>query len=394
MNGSAILDLILVILLALYTLHGFRVGLAISLSGIIGIILGSILAFFAIPLVTNWVSMSAYRLPLILIAVVVLISVGQGIGSTVGRAIRRSVDRTPLRFIDRLLGAVVTLVAAALVTSMLAFGIGSLGVPIVSQAIGASTVVSTINRITPDPVKALEARVRSLVAKDGLPRLIEAIGTGTPLAIPAAGAGTAAQQTSAASVVKITGNAYQCGQNQSGSGFVSSPNRVVTNAHVVAGVSEPIVLTPAGGTYTGRVVYFNPTEDLAVIALNDLPTKPLAVGPNLQAGETAVFDGYPQGGPFISNPAAVQSVSTIESPDIYGNNPQPRNVYYLAADVQQGNSGGPLLDAAGQVAGVIFARSTSQPQLGFALTTTDLVPVIAQGTGLSSAVSSGTCTKG
>lgn len=394
MPGSTVLDILLLVLLLAYTVHGFRAGFALSLGGIVGIVLGAVAAFFAIPLITTWVSTSSFRLPFVLLAVIILIALGQAAGSAVGRLLRGAVDRTPLRFIDRILGAAITLVAAAVVTSMLAFGIGSLGVPIVSQAIGSSAVVSTIDRLTPDPLKALEAQVRSLVANDGLPRLLESLGTATPIAVPSEGSGTAAQQLSAKSVVKITGNAFQCGQNQSGSGFVSSNNRVVTNAHVVAGVAEPIVLTPAGGTYTGRVVYFNSTTDLAVIAVNGMPTTPLAIGPTMAVGETAVFDGYPLGGPFLSSPAAVQNVATIETPNIYGSNPAPREVYYLAANVQEGNSGGPVLDPNGRVAGVIFARSATTDHLGFAMTTKSVAPVVVQGAVLTAAVSSGTCTRG
>jgi S1-C subfamily serine protease len=392
--GSTVLDVLLVLLLLGYTVHGFRAGFVLSLAGIVGIVAGALLAFFAIPLVAGWVSASAFRLPIILLVVVALIALGQAAGSSIGRLVRRGVHKTPLRVIDRVLGAAITLVAASLVTSMLAFGIGSLGVPVVSQAIGSSAVVSTIDSVTPVPVKALEAQVRSLVANDGLPQLIDAIGSGEPLSVPQAGPGTAAQQASADSVVKITGNAYQCGQNQSGSGFVSSTGRVITNAHVVAGVTQPVVVTPTGGTYTAHVVYFNPNEDLAVLAVNGMPTAPLHLGPDLVQGDKAVFDGYPLGGPFLSSPAAIESVSTINTPDIYGTNPGPRQVYYLAANVQEGNSGGPVLDSNGQVAGVVFARSATSTSLGFAMTTQDLAPVVAEGPGLKSAVSSGTCTRG
>ncbi len=394
MPGPIVFDVLLVLMLLGYTVYGFSQGFALSLSGIVGVIVGAVAAFFAIPLVAGWVTTSAFRLPVILIVVVVLIGGGQAVGAAIGRRIRRRVDKTRLRVIDRVLGAAVTLVVAAIVTSMLALGIGSLGVPLVSQAISSSTVLTTIDRITPDPVKQLEARVRSLVAQDGLPLLFEAQGTGAPLAIPDAGSGTAAQQVAAKSVVKITGNAYQCGQNQSGSGFISSAGRIVTNAHVVAGVSEPVVLAPGGGTWTGRVVYFDSSQDLAVIAVNGLPTPPLKLGPNLDAGARAVFDGYPLGGPFLSAPAAVQSRASVNVPDIYGANPSPRAVYYLAADVQEGNSGGPVLDASGLVAGLIFARSATANHLGFAMTTDALKPVIARAPGLSAAVSSGHCIRG
>jgi S1-C subfamily serine protease len=305
MTGSVVLDLLLIVLLIAYAVFGFRRGFILSLGSFVGIVVGALAAFFAIPLVTGWVTASQFRLPVILVVVVALVALGQAAGSALGRVIRRRVDKTPLRAVDRVFGAAITLVGAALVVSMLAFGLGSLGVPVVSQAIGSSTVVSTIDRVTPDPVKALEAKVRSLFALDGLPRLFEALGTETPLPVPTAGQ-TTAQQASARSVVKITGNAYQCGQNQSGSGFVSSSGRVVTNAHVVAGVTQPVVLTPSGATYTGRVVYFDAVQDLAVIAIAGLPTAPLPLGADLATGATAVFDGYPLGGPFLSSPAAVR----------------------------------------------------------------------------------------
>jgi S1-C subfamily serine protease len=394
MPGSIILDVLLCLLLLTYTIYGFRAGFALSLAGIVGFVVGAIAAFFAIPLVAGWVSASQWRLPAIIGAIILLIGGGQAIGVALGRLIRRQVNKSPLRTLDRVLGAAVTLVVAAIVTSMLAFSLGSLGVPFVSQAIGSSAVVTTIDRITPDPIKSLEATVRSLVAQDGLPRLFDAIGTGAPVAVPSDGTATAAQQAAAQSVVKIVGNAYQCGQNQSGSGFVVSAGRVVTNAHVVAGVSEPVVESQGGGAWPGRVVYFDTANDLAVLAVPGLPTSPLSLGTDLGTGAKAVFDGYPLGGPFRSGPAAVQSVSTVEVPDIYGANPSPREVYYLAADVQEGNSGGPLLDSGGRVAGVVFAKSATAQHLGFAMTTGVLRPVVSQAPGLSAAVSSGYCTKG
>ncbi|MET4783085.1 MarP family serine protease [Glaciihabitans sp. UYNi722] len=394
MPGPIILDIALCLVLIAYTIYGFRAGFALSLASLLGLIVGAVAAFFAIPLVTGWVSASEWRLPAIIGAVILLLGLGQALGVGIGRAIKRGVNKSPLRLLDRLLGAVITLVVTAIVMSMIAFGLGSLGVPFVSQAIGSSAVVNTINRITPDPVKSLEATVRSLVAQDGLPRLLGAIGNGTPVAAPADGAATAAQQTAAQSVVKIVGNAFQCGQNQSGSGFVVSSGRVVTNAHVVAGVTEPVVQTQDGGAWSGRVVYFDTVNDLAVLAVSGLPTTPLNLGTDLAPGTKAVFDGFPLGGPFRSGPAAVQSTSTVDVADIYGANPSPRNVYYLAADVQEGNSGGPLLDSGGKVAGLVFAKSATSQHLGFAMTTGVLRPIVSQAASLSAAVSSGHCTRG
>ncbi|MES2172230.1 MAG: MarP family serine protease, partial [Actinomycetota bacterium] len=254
-----------------------------------------------------------------------------------------------------------------------------------------AALLAWINAVTPAPVGDLEARVRAAISQQGIPRLLDSIGAGRPLPIPTDGADTA-QQLAAHSVVKITGNAYACGQNQSGSGFVVSPNRVITNAHVVAGVTEPVVVAPDGGSWTGRVVYFDPVGDLAVVAVSGMPTAALKIGATLSTGASAVFDGYPLGGPFSSKPAAVQGVSTVRVPDIYGDSSSDREVYSLAADVEQGNSGGPLLNPAGQVAGVVFAKSSTTKNVGFALTTSELVPVAAQAASLSNAVASGHCT--
>lgn len=391
MLSSVILDILLVLLLLSYTVFGFRAGLLISIGGIIGIILGAIAAFFAIPLVGSWVTNPDWRVPVILAAVLVLIVAGQTAGTAVGRVVRRGVDRTPLRIVDRVLGAAVNLVVAALVLSMLAFSIGSLGVPVLSQALASSQVIKAIDGLTPDPVKVVMAQLRSIVTNDALPRVINSLGPGVPVKIPDSGTNTAAQNRAAASVVKVTGTAYQCGQTQTGSGFVVAPGRVVTNAHVVAGVSEPVVEV-SGGAWRARIVFFDPAHDLAVLAVSGLSAPTLHLDKNLRRGDPAVFDGYPLGGPFQSKPAAVQSVSTANVPNIYGKDPRPLQLYYLAAQVQNGNSGGPLLDRAGKVVGVVFAKSADQQAIGYALTTTELAPVVAKAPSLSAAVSPGHCT--
>jgi S1-C subfamily serine protease len=141
----------------------------------------------------------------------------------------------------------------------------------------------------------------------------------------------------------------------------------------------------------GRVVYFDSQHDLAVVAVDGLPAAPLALSGDLPGGSPAAFAGYPHGGPFQSKPATVQDIATVLVPDIYGDNAAPEDVYRIAGDVQPGNSGGPLLTTGGEVAGVIFAKATSQADLGFAITMDDLGPVAAQAPGLGNAVSSGQC---
>ncbi|TFD80313.1 MarP family serine protease [Cryobacterium sp. Sr8] len=390
MQDPILLDVLLVLVLVASLVNGYRSGLVRSLSGIAGIIAGGTVAFFLVPLIGPWIQAPEWRTPVTLGAALVLVLGGFTVGESIGHAIRRRAHRTRLRVVDRVLGAGVALVATALVVSMLAFSIGALGVPFLSPAIASSGTVRTINELTPDPVERFLAQLRSSAVEDGLPRIVEAF-TGPSPDIPTVDTGSPALVTAARSVLKITGNAYACGQNQSGSGFVVAAGRVVTNAHVVAGVSEPVVEVPGGGALPGRVVYFDPVDDLAVIAVNGLTAAPLELTGNLAPGTEAVTDGYPLGGPFDSDPAEVISVAAVGVADIYGQNPSPRQVYTLASDVQQGESGGPLLSLGGEVAGVIFAKAEDTPNVGYALAMEELAPVAARAASLSSPVASGHC---
>jgi Trypsin. len=84
-------------------------------------------------------------------------------------------------------------------------------------------------------------------------------------------------------------------------------------------------------------------------------------------------------------------VTTVRVNDIYGENPHATEVYQLAANVQEGNSGGPLLTTSGKVAGVVFAKAANTQNVGYALTMDELLPVAGQAAGLSAPVSSGAC---
>ncbi|WP_104045643.1 MarP family serine protease [Arthrobacter sp. ZGTC412] len=391
MVGLTVLDLVLILALLSYLIYGLRNGFLVTVGGIAGFAAGAVAAFFAVPLVSGFVEDSGWRLTAIIAAAVALVVLGHGLGTMIGRTIRGAVRIRPLRAVDRLVGGAVNVVVSALVMSMLAFSVSSLGVPLVSQQLAESRVIRFIDGLTPDPVKATMAQLRSTVIGNGIPTLIEGLDQGPAVPVPDASTDTPALNRAAESVLRIAGTAYQCGQNQTGTGFVVSEDRVVTNAHVVAGVSQPVVEMPDGGAMPGRVVYFDTRHDLAVLAVDDLPAQPLALSADLPNGSPAAFAGYPHGGPFQSRPATVQDITTVLVPDIYGTNPSPEEIYRLAGNVQPGNSGGPLLTTGGQVAGVIFAKATSDAEMGFAITMDDLNPVAAQAPSLSAPVSSGQC---
>jgi uncharacterized membrane protein required for colicin V production len=393
-NEALALDVLLGFVLLAYVVYGLRHGLSRTVFVIAGVIGGVIAAYFLAPVIGSWVPVPFLRLGVTILVAIGLAIAGHALGSAIGRSVRRGVEQTPLGGIDRLLGGLVAGIAAALVASMLAFSVAQLGVPLLSRAILGSTVLRVITNLTPDPVEAFLAQVRSAVLAGSLPVIQGAIGvTGEPR-IPQLDTGSAALNTAAASVVRITGNAYACGQSQSGTGFVIADDRVVTNAHVLAGVTEPVIEAPDGQVLSGRVVYFDPFDDLAVIVVPGLDARPLPTSPTLSEGADAAFQGYPYGGPFSSGAAEVLSVSVAQVQDIYGSTNAPREIYTLAADVREGNSGGPLLDLDGRVAGVIFARSGDTANVGYAVTMNELEPVAAQAPSLDTAVSTGGCIAG
>lgn len=389
--GLTILDIVLILILLAYLVGGLRKGFLVTLGGIVGFVLGAIAAFLSVPFVSMWVPDPGWRLTAIIAVAVLLVILGHAMGSGIGRAIRRRLDFPPVRPVDRLLGGAANVAVAALVMSMLAFSISALGVPFVSQQIASSKVIQTIDSLTPAPVKSWLAQARSIAVQDGIPQVIDGVAPADPVPVPDAGADTAALNEAAESVVKIAGTAFQCGQNQTGSGFVIAPDRVMTNAHVVASVNEPVVEIPDGRVLPGRVVHFDPVHDIAVLAVEGLDMRPLPLGEELADGTLAAFQGYPAGGPFQSQPATVQGLSTVLVQNIYGADPEELEVYTLAADVEQGNSGGPLLDQDGRIAGLVFAKATDDVPVGYALSLDEIRPVIDNAMVYQETVSAGQC---
>lgn len=390
-----VIDVLIAVVLVVALIAGLQRGLLASLGTIIGLVAGGIAAFWAMPLVNAWMPSPVWRGIAVLATGVGLLLVGAAIGSAIGAALRAGVDKTPLKGFERLLGGVMSVAVAALVIALVAPTLAMAGMPGVSTAIASSRVLRGIESVTPTPVDAAIAQLRTAVMGDGLPRLgdlldgADAPGSGA-VAVPV-DLDDPQLQRAAASVARVSGIAYACGTGSTGSGFVIAPDRVVTNAHVVAGVDTPVVELPGRDAREGRVVYFDPVDDLAVIAVDGLAATPLAVAPRLEARAPAAVQGYPHGGPLTSIAATVLSVGTVPVPDVYARSAAPREIYALAADVQPGNSGGPLLTEDGEVAGVVFARGEETEARGYAMTTTELTPVLDGLGGMGAAVSSGSC---
>ena len=386
-----VVDVLIVLLLVVALVGGIRRGFFASIGTLAGLAAGAFAAYWATPLVSELVPSIDWRGVAVLGTAIGLVLLGAIIGSAVGRAMRSGADRLKLRGIERALGGIASLVAAVLALALVTPALAVAGVPIVSSAVASSTVLRGIDAITPAPVDAALAQLRGALLEDGIPRFGELLGPATAEPAPPVALDDPRLEQAAASVARVSGTAFACGRAVTGTGFVIAPDRVVTNAHVVAGVETPVVELPGLPAREGRVVYFDPVDDLAVVAVDDLGGQPLAMSPTLEPGAAAVVQGYPYGGPFTMVTAGVLTTGSAAVPDIYEESWNPREIYALQATVQPGNSGGPLLTADGAVAGVVFARAEDDSQRGYAMTMAELTPVAAQAPALTSAVSPGRC---
>ena len=164
------------------------------------------------------------------------------------------------------------------------------------------------------------------------------------------------------SVVKVLGTA--CGLGIEGSGWVAGPGLVVTNAHVVAGEDDTTVTLSSGGTLDASAVHYEPRNDLAILRVAGLDAPALRLAPQVPRGAAAAVLGYPENGPLTIFAARVGSTGEVISQDSYGRGPVTRRMTPFRGQVESGNSGGPAVDAGGQVLTTVFAAAQGQGPRG------------------------------
>jgi S1-C subfamily serine protease len=400
--GLTVLDYLLLLLLLSYAVTGYRQGLVVSVLSLAGFLTGGALAMWLLPKAihrwTEFESSPLLRSVVLIAGVFILASAGQAIAVVLGARLRSQLRIKPAQAFDSVLGAVAVVVSASVLVWFLAGALrGGAPAPI-AKAIGESRVLSTIDKVVPPETSRLFAGFREVLDREGFPRVFEGLEAEriAPVDPPDAGVSRGSGVLAAAgSIIKVTGVAESCNRGQEGSGWVVAREKVVTNAHVVAGLETATLrIHGTGRSYTGRVVIFDSRRDLAVLDVPGLPAEPLRQGPELQRGDGGVVAGFPLDGPYRLDPARVREVVQARGSDIYGQPGTSREVYSLYAQVQPGNSGGPLLSAEGRVVGVIFAKSLDDARTGYALTLDEARPVLDAASGASSPVDTGPCVAG
>lgn len=391
-----VLDIVLLVFVVVFAVSGYRQGLIIGLLSFCGFLGGGVLgAFIAPSIAAKIVSGPAQRALLAIVIVFLIASVGQFLASSLGAAVRSRVTWGAAASLDAIGGAFVSMCSVLLIAWLIGTAVANAPFPVIARQVQGSAVLTQMDRIMPDAARSWFSRFQKFVGQGPFPQVFGGLGGERFVQVAPPDKKvlkTAALRRARNSVVKILGEAPGCDRTIEGTGFLYGPHRVMTNAHVVAGVrGGPEVYTLDGRASRARVVLYNPERDIAVLDVPGLSRTPLHFDGGASTGDSAVVAGYPRNQDFKAVPARVRGSQEARGPNIYGDRQVVREIYSLRAKVEPGNSGGPLLSPGGKVYGVIFAAATDDPDTGYALTAGEVAPDARVGRHAERTVSTGEC---
>jgi S1-C subfamily serine protease len=370
------LDLVVVAVAAGAGWVGFRIGFVRRATSWAGLAVGIVVGVLLVPDVADALRGSPPRTRLLasLAFVAVVAAVAQAVGSAIGGSLSSRLGRGAgaLRQGDRIAGAALGVVGVLVLMWLLIPALAN-SPGWTARAVRDSAVARFIDRVAPSPPSESETLGR-LVGDQTFPEVFDTLSSpdaGTP---PADGIPAEAAARVTKSTLLVAGQA--CDRIQEGSGFVAGPNLVVTNAHVVAGERNTRVTSSDGRRLDADVVAFDPNRDLAVLRVPGLALPALALGEG-QVDERGALFGHPGGGDLRQAPVRIAEQIVARGTDISRTNPTEREVFVLAAVTAPGDSGGPIVDADGNVIGVMFAYDISRQSTAYALTRSELDAVLA-----------------
>ncbi len=389
-----LLDWVLVALVLAYALSGYWQGFITGAFATAGLLLGGLVGVWLAPQALGdaspslWVSLGA------LFIVILSASLGQAALQYAGARIRDRITWQPIRAVDAVGGALLSAGAVLLIAWALGVAVSGSRLGGVTPQVRNSAILAKVDAALPASAGNLLHAFDDVVGESFFPRYLEPFAPERIVPVPP-GPSRLLQDPdvldAGESVVKVSGE-NSCGQGVEGSGFVYSPGKVMTNAHVVAGVTD-VDVAVGDTTTTARVVVYDPDLDIAVLALDaDAPDlAPLRFDFEVESRAGVAILGYPQDGPFDVETARIRAEQRLRSPNIYGDSTVIREVFSLRGNVRPGNSGGPIVTSEGDVAGLVFAASVTDRQTGYALTAEQTRETAAAGIAATDQVSTGGC---
>lgn len=394
-----VLDWLLVVLVLAYALSGYWQGFVTGAFATVGLLAGGLVGILLVPLILGDADPSLSVSLGALFIVIVCASLGQALLQFLGAKIRDRITWQPARAVDAVGGALLSALAVLIVAWALGVAVTGTRIGSLTAMVRESTVLRTVNGALPTGAVGVLQDFNDAVGTS-FPRYLQPFAD-EEIREVSPGAQRLLRDPDIAdaeqSVLKIRGN-NRCGRGVEGSGFLYADDRLMTNAHVVAGVSDPQVEI-GDSTVDATVVYYNPDLDVAVLSLDDLDRPSLSFVDSDEEESRAVTDstdgvailGYPQDGPYDIQRGRVRDERKLESPDIYGNGSVIREVYSLRGLIRPGNSGGPIVTTQGHVAGVVFAASVTDDDTGYALTWSQVADAADDGRVAEREVSTGDC---
>ncbi|WP_372727530.1 MarP family serine protease [Nocardioides sp.] len=387
-----LLDWLLVVLVLAYALSGYWQGFVTGAFATSGLLMGGLFGVWLAPVALGDATPSLMVSLGALFIVILAASIGQALMQFLGARIRDRITWRPVRAIDAVGGAALSAAAVLLVAWALGVAVSGTRIGQVTPMVRSSAVLAQVDKVLPSSAGGVLSTFNNVVGTSFFPRYLEPF---SPERIVTVGPGPRRLlkdpdvMNAQASVLKIRGT-NACGRGIEGSGFVYADDRMMTNAHVVAGVRTPEVVL-GDSTVSAEVVYYNPDLDVAVLEFESGSLPTLAFDQGADSGDGVAILGYPQDGPYDVQPGRIRSEQRLRSPDIYGNGTVIREVFSLRALVRPGNSGGPIVSSAGDVVGVVFAASVSDNETGYALTAEQVSRSAALGMSNGDPVSTGNC---
>jgi S1-C subfamily serine protease len=385
------LDLIIVVVLVAYAISGYFQGFVVNLIATVGLLVAGLAGLAIVPM---FLSDDRPTLSTSLLALGLVIgagAIGQAIGTFVGSVLRDGLTWRPLRWVDAIAGSALSIVAVLCAAWALGYSVSGTSIPYLSTASRDSSILERVDAAMPARATSVLRSFNEVLDSNLFPRYIDPFESEDIIQVdPPDEATLASRGVSRArdSVVKILGQA-RCDRGIEGSGFAYADGRIMTNAHVVAGVAKPSIVID-GREVPARVVLFDRELDVAVLAA-DVDLRPLRFDDGGRAGQAAAVLGYPENGPFDARAARIRTEMKLRSPDIYDSGEVVRETFSVRGLVRSGNSGGPLVSESGRVLGVIFAASVSDKSTGYALTADQVADDARRGIAATSAVSTGDC---
>jgi hypothetical protein len=349
-----VVDLIIIVFALAFIAIGYERGLLASALPLAGFVVGAIIGGRVGPALLAEGGESPY-------APLVTVVCGLLVGTAIAILMEGVAEAVRLRFLPRggVLGQIDGVAGAVLLGALglllaWAFGAAALNVPGpgdrgIRDELQKSKILGALNDALPPsgPILNLLRHVDPVPSVSG-PE-------------PKVGAPTSAiardpdVRRAGESVVKILGSA--CGLGIEGSGWVAGQGLVVTNAHVVAGEGSTTVTTQDGKQLDATAVHYDSRNDLAILRVTGLDLPALKLEPAPSSGASSAILGYPENGPFAVAPARLGSTETVISQDSYGRGPIQRQMTSFRGSVRSGNSGGPVVDASGEVLTTVFAAA-------------------------------------